>query len=159
MKDKIWFNYVNGKEQKVISLEKNKVKKDKWLSIEEVADSETSKKAILKGKIVFALSFIIGILILIGVIFGISYAIYVSVNTVKLDVDKNTKEIMINSSIGSKRYLIISGYKQLERIIVKNDACKYVDTVVIKNNPKLKAITTDFGSFQNTTSLTLSSIF
>ena len=76
MKDKIWFNYMIGKEQRVIALEKNKVKKDKWLSIEEVADSETSKKAILKGKILFVSSSIVAILILIGNIYGICCAIY-----------------------------------------------------------------------------------
>ena len=108
----------------------------------------------MSGKIVFALS-IIGILILIG----ICYAIYMSVNSVKLNVGKNTKEIVINSCDSSKRYLTISGYKQLERIIVNDYACQNVKIVVIKNNPKLITITTGYDSFYSTTSLTLSSIF
>ena len=157
VKDKIWFNYMNGKEQKVVALEKNKVKKDKWLSIEEVADSETSKKAILKGKIVFALSVIVSIPILIAIIYGIFMAIV----TVHLDVDKNTREIVIDDENcrNWKRFLTISGYPNLERLVVNDYACFKVEIVVIKNNPKLLTITTGHGSFWYTTNLTLSSIF
>ena len=153
VKDKIWFNYMIGKEQKVIALEKKKVKKDKWLSIEEIEDQETSKKAILLRQIITIVSLI---LLLIAVIIIIR-SIYVSVKTVKLNVDKNTKEIIIDDCDSSKRYLTISGYPNLERLVI--NGCDSIKKVVIKNNPNLSTFTTGKGSFDDTTRLTLESIF
>ena len=82
-----------------------------------------------------------------------------SVNSVKLNVDKNTKEIVINSCDSSKRYLTISGYPNLERIIFSIYSCPYIKKVVIKDNPNLSTFMTGWQSFYNTTSLTLNSIF
>ena len=95
---------------------------------------------------------------MIAILYGICYVIYVSINSIKLKVDKNTKEIVIDKSYESKRFLTISGYSQLERIIVKNDCVTKVEEVVIKNNPKLSSIIAEDFAFYYTNSLTLNSI-
>ena len=130
------------------------MKIDKWLSIEEVADKETSKKAILLRQIITIVTLI---LLLIAIIYGI----YMAIVTVHLDVDKNTREIIINNENcrNWKLYLTISGYPNLERLVVNDYACASVKKVVIKNNPNLSTFTTDRYSYFSTTSLTLSSIF
>ena len=155
VKDKIWFNYMTGKEQKVLDFEQKKVKKDKRLSTEEVGDQKANKKTILNRKTIIILSMILILIILIIII----CSVYVSVKTLKLDVDKNTKDIILRECDSSKRYLTISGYPNLERIIFSIYSCPYIKKVVIKDNPNLSTFMTGWQSFYNTTSLTLKSIF
>ena len=157
---RIWFNYEIGKEKRVFSMEKKKVKKEKkekWMTIKRIANYMTSKKDIVNWKIVLPIS----IIIIIGILIAIIHGWYMSIITVKLDYDQNTKEIILDTNNCNKwkRYLSVVEYPNLERIIIDNNACNNVRTVEIKNNPKLITLKTGDGSFKETTSLTLSSIY
>ena len=120
-------------------------------------DKELKRKHIIK-EIINIILILLAIFVVIAILYGICYAIYISINSIKLKVDKNTKEIVIDKSYESKRFLTISGYSQLERIIVKNDCVTTVEEVGIKNNPKLSSIITEDFAFYYTNSLTLNSI-
>ena len=107
LKGSRWFNYVNGKEEKIIPIKKNKIPKflKGRVSIEEVKDTKNSKRTIclVNGLVIF-----VGLIILLLISFIVYYLYCVlRVNVVVHNsfemrhIGKNAETIVVNARVGT----------------------------------------------------------
>ena len=75
--------------------------------------------------------------------------------------DKNWSSIIVKEGLFEemRNELILNDYPHVQFIHIQRESYKYISSLTISNLPELKLLVFEYGSFRETTSLTLSSIF
>ena len=73
---------------------------------------------------------------------------------------KDINEMIIEKEFGNDYYgnLVIDNYPNLEKIVVKKNSLKYLNSLKICNNEKLKTIEIEDGAFENVRNVIIESI-
>ena len=144
-----WFNYLNGKEEKVIALKKGGLVKwlKGWISIEEVENAKKSRE-VMNVCISITIGIVVVCLLLLS-IFG--YYLYCILRTDAIIhnefdmmlIGKNVKRIVVNEGVGNGMSgdLSICDYPYLEELYVKGNSLMNLDSLKISNNPLMNNIT------------------
>lgn len=113
LKGSKWFSFVNGKEEKVIPMKKNKI--PKYLkgrgSIEEMKDAKTSKKRICLMNGLFILVSLLVLLLIVFIVYYLYCVLRVNVvvhNSFEMrHIGKNARTIVVNDGVGQNMESVV----------------------------------------------------